>query len=184
VGGPESTVSRLLGSLLATAVAVPAAASAGTPEPFAPGLHLAVGASLDRSAVSADLGGRWAPLARVGLGLDLELNPWIDLLSGSLAPGVASLVGSGFYRWTQGQGLELRTTVHLGTSVLLFDAVGAPAGSVGAYVGLGALSALLQVAPHTWLEIKPDVVVPVPQLRGTPFAYRQYRMMIGLEWHP
>lgn len=166
------------------AAALPEAATAGTPEPFAPRLYAAAGVSLDRSALSADVGVRWAPLAHLALGVDLEFNPWIDLLSGSVAPGVLSLVGSGIYRWTQVEGLELRTTVNLGTSVLLFSAVGAPAGSVGAYLGLGPLSAAVRVAPRTWLEFKPDMVVPIPQLRGTPFAYRQYRLMVGLEWGP
>lgn len=164
--------------------ALPEVALAGTPEPFAPRLHVAAGASLDRSALSVDAGVRWAPLAHLALGVELEFNPWVDLLSGSFAPGVLSMVGSGLYRWTQVEGLELRTTVNLGTSLLLFSAVGAPAGSVGAYLGMGVLSAAVQVAPRTWMEFKPDVVVPIPQLRGTPFAYRQYRLMVGLEWGP
>lgn len=175
--------SLLLGFVLASAV-LPSAAPAGTPETFAPRLHAAVGASIDRSALSVDAGVRWAPLEHLALGADLEFNPWIDLLSTSFAPGVLSLVGSGIYRWTQMEGVELRTTVHVGTSLLLFSAVGAPMGSVGAYLGLGALSAAVRVAPRAWLEFKPDVVVPVPQLRGTPFAYRQYRLMVGLEWGP
>lgn len=168
--------------LVLVAAVLPGAALAGTPELFGPRLHVALGASLDRSALSADAGVRWAPLAHLALGADLEFNPWADLLSGSFAPGVLSLVGSGIYRWTQVEGLELRTTVNLGTSLLLFSAVGAPAGSVGAYLGMGILSAAVRVAPRTWIEFKPDVVVPIPQLRGTPFAYRQYRLMVGLEW--
>ncbi len=163
---------------------LPALGWASSPDPFFPRLHLALGASIDRGGLSADAGVRWAPAERFGLGVDVEFNPWVDLVSGTFAPGVVSVVGSGFWRLVRLEGVELRTTVHLGGSVLLFDAVGAPAGSLGAYVGLSALNATFALRPGLWLEVKPDVVVPIPQLRGVPFAYRQYRMTVGLEWAP
>jgi len=144
--------------------------------------YLGVGASFDRAAVNVDAGLRLAVHPRLSLGLDVEFNPWFDLLSASLAPGVINAYASGTWRWLDTGTVVLRSTLKVGTSVLLFDVVGAQAGSVGVFVGASLLGVSLQLKPGLQLLIDPvEVALAVPSLKGVPFAMRQYRISVGLE---
>lgn len=144
--------------------------------------YLGVGASIDRAALNVDLGVRLAVHPRVTLGLDVEFNPWFNVLSASVAPGVINAYASGSWRWLDTGTVTLRSTLKAGTSVLLFDVVGAQAGSVGVFVGASLLGVSLQLKPGLQLVLDPlEVDLAVPSLKGVPFAMRQYRLSIGLE---
>lgn len=163
------------GALLALLVALPARAADVSG-------YLGVGASIDRAALNVDLGVRLAVHPRVTLGLDVEFNPWFNVLSASVAPGVINAYASGSWRWLDTGTVTLRSTLKAGTSVLLFDVVGAQAGSVGVFVGASLLGVSLQLQPGLQLVLDPlEVDLAVPSLKGVPFAMRQYRLSIGLE---
>src|SRR5579883_1494664 len=85
------------------------------------GLHVAAGASIDNTGFFADLGLRWDPSPRWMLGFDAEWNPWYSVEAGRPAAGVLNLYASGAIRLLSYRRVELRTTVRLGLSVLLFD---------------------------------------------------------------
>lgn len=149
------------------------------------GLYAGVSAAIDRGAFALAGGVRWRAFEDVSLGLDLELNPWFSIDAASLAPGVVNLYATGIVHWVAFENLELRTTAHLGTSVLLFDLVGADAGSVGLYVGLSILGLKTRLGDHWSLIFEPaDLAFPIPHLRGVPYYYRQYRVSLGLQWNP
>lgn len=145
-------------------------------------LHLLTGLSVDRGAASVstgatvDLGTRWA------LGLELEYSPWFDVMAGTFAPGTASAQGTLSFRWATLGRFELRTSVHGGMSVLLFDAPGAPAGSVGVVLGASPLRVAIQVGPRVAFELVPEVVLSAPSLKGMPLVYRQYRLSAGFRF--
>jgi hypothetical protein len=67
----------------------------------------------------------------------------------------------------------------------MMNLYGAPAGSVGIYLGAGFLGVEWKVARGTYVVIDPlHISVPVPQLEGIPFAYRQYRATLAVEIFP
>ena len=87
--------------------------------------------------------------------------------------------------WLQAQGITLRSSVHLGATLLLFDLVGAPEGSWGPLVGLALLGVAWDLSPNLQIIIEPaEVMMPIVQLEPVPFYYRQYRLAIGLQWNP
>ena len=144
------------------------------------GLRAFVGGSLDRGGFDAGIGAHRALSSRLTLGADFEFSPWFDLIALAVAPGVANGYGTLRWAWITLPQFALRSTAHLGTSVLLFKAVGAPAGSVGAFAGLALLDVALRLSPSLWLELTPEVTLSAPLLRATPLVYRQYRLNIGL----
>lgn len=149
------------------------------------GLSLHAGAAFDRAAGAVGVGGRWNGWDRVGLGLDLEFNPWFSLSSFTAAPGTVNAYVPMAIRLRQFGSWELRTTVGVGASLLLFDMVGVDSGAVGPYVSWNPLGLAIPVRGDLKLIIEPgDISVPIPQLRGIPFYYHQYRATIALEWYP
>lgn len=156
-----------------------------TPAAGALGLQLAGSAALDRGAFAGAVGVRWRVLDELSLGVDAEWNPWFSLDAGRMAPGAFNLYATGVLHWASLADLELRSTARLGTSVLLFDLVGADAGSTGLYVGLSLLGIAVKLSEHLQLVFDPaDLAFPMPQLRGVPFYYRQYRITLGIQWNP
>ena len=78
---------------------------------------------------------------------------------------------------------DARTSLHLGTSTILFDLYGVPAGTTGLYVGASLLGLEWRASRTLSVIFDPaDVAYPLPQLRGAPFGYLQYRFTIGLQW--
>lgn len=149
------------------------------------GLYVGGSASLDRGAFALAGGVRVPVFQDLTLGLDAEINPWFSLDAARLAPGALNIYFTGIYHWFSLGRVELRTTAHIGTSVLLFDLVGAEAGSTGLYFGLNLLGVAIRVSDHFQLVLEPaDLSFPIPHLWGVPFYYRQYRLTFGLEWNP
>ncbi len=73
-------------------------------------------------------------------------------------------------------------TLHLGVSVMLFSLYGAPAGTIGPYVGLSLLGIEIKVSRSFRFVFDPaDVALPIPHLNGAPLSYREYRLTLGFE---
>lgn len=81
------------------------------------------------------------------------------------------------------QPVNIRTTLSAGASYLLFDLVGATKGRVGPFFGVSLLGVEWKVARGFYLTIDPTyIAIPVPHVTGLPFAYTQYRFLLGLEF--
>jgi hypothetical protein len=64
---------------------------------------------------------------------------------------------------------------------LLFDLYGAPKGSIGFYGAVSPLGLEWKLSRLFLLIINPiNIAIPVPQLKGVPLTYPQYRLSIGL----
>ena len=149
------------------------------------GAALSAGGAFDRGAMMASAGVRWNPWESLGLGLDLEYNPWFSVSSAEVAPGVASLYVPVIWRLKRFGTWELRTTAYAGASMMLFDLVGVDRGAIGPFVGWNPLGLALPLGSDFKLVIKPgDIAVAAPQVTGIPFYYHQYRFTVGVEWYP
>ncbi len=169
--------------------AAPPAASPGHLPAYYPGgapfsVTITHGAALDRTALSHSVGIRYRLDDPWVIGLDLEHNPWVSLSPFRTRPGALNLYATLIRRYTvHSTRFALRTTAHLGTSTALFDLYGVPRGSTGPYFGLNLLGFEWRAASHLTVVVDPaDVAIPVPQVRGVPFAYLQYRVSVGLQW--
>jgi uncharacterized protein (TIGR03382 family) len=159
-----------------------APANATEPDPRRWAVHVSTGISLDNPSAALTAGARLRVARRLWLGLDVELAPWLDPISGRAALGTADAFASALVVWTQLGPVDLRSTVSAGTSILLFDAEGGRAGSIGLFVGTSPVQLALHVTERLSLELAPEVMVAVPALKGVPLAYRQYRATCGLQW--
>ena len=116
-------------------------------------------------------------------GLSGEWNPWIALNGTPIRAGVINAYGSAILRYPLAyENFNLRTSASLGTSYLLTNLYGAPAGSLGLYGGLSFLGLEWKVSRSFYAIVNPlGIVVSVPQLKGVPLAYPQYRFSLGVE---
>lgn len=103
------------------------------------GAHSAFAGAIDNGAMAWALGARYAVSNRWLFGLDAEYNPWFDIEAGRVARGAFNGYLTVIYRHEIGRHWALRITANAGVSVLLFDLVGAPKGSVGPMVGTNLL---------------------------------------------
>ncbi len=189
---------RCLAALVATAAA-PAAAPAAEvegeiplcalpPPPPPPasrfGVYVAVGGSVDHTAMSASVGGRFWVNRGFLVGIDAEINPWLSVLGGGVRPGTFNLYATMVRRWPLDVGaFRLRSALHAGSATILFDLFGVPRYTTGVYLGANLLGIEWKASRALSVVLDPaDVALPVPQLSGTPFAYLQYRITLGLQW--
>lgn len=149
------------------------------------GIVVAAGASLDRGAFVYRAGARYRVLDDLELGLEVEHNPWYSLDAVTVRIGSFNAFATGAYTWSSLGRLEVRSTLHLGVTVLLFDLIGAQSGSVGPFIGATLLGAKITLSEHFALLIEPaEVVLPIAKLSGVPVFYAQYRFTAGLQWNP
>jgi hypothetical protein len=148
------------------------------------GLVLSLGGSLNRTAADIAIGGRLRLTPRWLVGLDAEWNPWMSLEGEHVRVGAFNAFATVVRRWSMlSDQFDVRTTVHLGTSTVLFDLYGVPAGTTGLFVGASLLGLEWRATRAISVVIDPaDVAYPLPQLRGAPFGYLQYRFTVGLQW--
>jgi hypothetical protein len=173
--------------LIAVLFAVVSAASAQEPpeESGRLGLLAMGGVSVDRGAFSYRLGSRYRVLDDLEVGVEIEHNPWYSLDALTVRAGSLNMFASGSYTWATLGALAVRSTLHLGVTVLLFDLVGAQSGAVGPFVGATLLGAKIRLGDHLSLLIEPaEVVLPIAKLSGVPVYYAQYRFTAGLQWNP
>jgi len=143
-----------------------------------------VGGSLNRTAADVAVGGRLRLTPRWLVGLDAEWNPWMSLEGEHVRVGAFNAYATVIRRWSMlSDQFDVRTSVHVGTSTVLFDLYGVPAGTTGLFVGASLLGLEWRATRELSVIIDPaDVAYPIPQLRGAPFGYLQYRFTIGLQW--
>jgi len=165
------------------AIVVVASAAVDRPAAAEARWHLdaRVGGALDHAAAAATFGiGR--ELGRFTAGAALEWNPWfsLDTRRGSL--GTFNAYVTLARRWYDGPRFSLYSRAELGSSTILFELVGVNRHSTGLYFGGSLLGLRAKLSERTSITFDPShVVMPMPQLTGFPFYYRQYRITVGLE---
>lgn len=168
----------------AVAASIDSSVEKSSPQTSSPlGLYTSVGAALDNAALVATVGGRYRLNDLWLFGVDAEYNPWYSLDTNQFRLGTLNAYATAIKRYPINPCFGLRSSVHVGTSILLFDVIGAPAGSVGLYLGISLLGLDYKLGDQLSLVIDPaQVAVPIPHLTGAPLSYRQYRFMIGLQF--
>jgi uncharacterized protein (TIGR03382 family) len=147
------------------------------------GGYLGLAGSVDKPAAAIQLGLRRKLSSHWTVGWDVEWNPWVSLYGpNTVRAGVASTYGTVILRFPLAyEAFNLRTTLNLGASYLLFDLYGAPKGSIGLYGAISPLGVEWKVSRLFFLILNPiSIAVPVPQLHGVPLTYPQYRATLGL----
>jgi hypothetical protein len=148
------------------------------------GVAVSLGGALDRTAMSGSIGARLRLTPRWLVGLDAEWNPWASFEAERVRAGAFNAYATVVRRWSMlSDHFDVRTSLHLGTSTVLFDLYGVPAGTTGLYLGVSLLGLEWKATRMLSVIIDPaDIAYPVPQLRGAPFGYLQYRFTLGLQW--
>jgi hypothetical protein len=147
------------------------------------GGYLGASASIDKASIAGTIGARLRVSRHWTFGLDAEWNPWVAYVESSVRSGVFNLYGTAMLRFPLAyEKFNLRVTASAGTSYLLMNLYGAPSGSLGVYVGGSPLGLEWKLSRRFYLIINPiNISLPVPQLKGVPLIYQEYRTTIGLE---
>ncbi|MEO6420396.1 MAG: hypothetical protein ABIP39_13350 [Polyangiaceae bacterium] len=149
------------------------------------GFYAGASGSIDKSAVAGALGLRVRTSRHWAFGIDGELNRWVAI-NGSNSAGASTLnvYGTAILRFPLAyENFNLRSTLNFGGSYLMTSLYGAPSGSIGIFFGVSPLGLEWKASRSFYLIINPiNVAVPVPQLKGVPLLYPQYRLTIGLEF--
>ncbi|MGB0678447.1 MAG: hypothetical protein ACPGUV_02150 [Polyangiales bacterium] len=141
--------------------------------------------AFDNGALAYRIGGRWQARPRWAIGLDVEHNPWFSLETQDAVAGSLNVFVGQHILWWQRARITLHASLYLGTSTLLFDLVSADHGATGLYFGAGMLGVQVRLRPRWTLILDPaEFALPIPQLRGIPFYYSQYRIAVTLAWTP
>src|SRR6266851_1715259 len=153
------------------------------PSQTAWGAYLGSSGSIDKTALAVQLGARFKAFKHWTFGVDGEWNPWITLNGYRFGSGVFNLYGTVILRFPLAyENFNLRATVNLGASYLLMNLYGAPSGSLGLYAGLSPAGLEWKLSRTFILILNPlSIALPVPQMRGVPLTYPQYRFNVGLE---
>jgi hypothetical protein len=147
------------------------------------GIYAAGSGSITNPSLSGQLGIRFRLSDRWIVGLDGELNGWYAIHTRTFRTGAFNGYLTGIYRYPlRFEQINLRTTLNLGTSTMLIDLYGAPSGTTGIFVGAVPLGLEWKATSSFYVIFDVlGVAVPVPQLKGAPFAYPQYRTAVGIE---
>jgi hypothetical protein len=145
------------------------------------GFAAAFGGSVDRPAIATSFAGRYRITERWVVGLDAGWNPWITTSPMRMRTGVATAAGTVIRRFPMAfDRVNLRTSLHLGVSTLLFDVYGAPKYSTGPYVALSPLGIDYDLGHAVRIVWDPmEMALPVPLLGQLPLYYEQFRFMLG-----
>jgi hypothetical protein len=150
------------------------------------GGFLGVAGSGTNAAVAATLGLRLRATTHWTFGLDAEWNPWLAV-NGTTEARAGSFNGFGtaiFRVPLVYQRFNLRMTYSFGASHTLIDLFGVPKGTTGIYAAISPLGVEWKASRLFYLILNPlGFAAPVPQLRGIPFWYPQYRVSIGVEMY-
>jgi hypothetical protein len=147
------------------------------------GFAASFGASVDRPAVVTSFGGRYRITERWIVGLDAGWNPWITTSPMNARAGVVTVAGTVIRRFPMAfDRVNLRTSLHLGVSTLLFDVYGAPKYSTGPYIALSPLGIDYDLGHAVRIVWDPmEMALPMPLLGQLPLYYEQFRFMLGIQ---
>ncbi len=147
------------------------------------GAYAGLSGSVEKAALAGTFGLRLRATEAWTFGLDGEWNPWIAFNGTTVRKGVVNVYGTAMLRFPLAyENFNLRMSLSAGASYLLMDLYGAPSGSLGLYIGASPLSVEWKLSRIFYFIINPvNIALPVPQLRGVPLVYPQYRTTIGLE---
>jgi hypothetical protein len=148
------------------------------------GVTATAGASVDRAAGVASIGVRYRLRETWLVGLDAGWNPWITTSPMTAHAGVATLSGTLIRRFPMKfDRVNLRSSLHLGTSTLLFDVYGAPKYSTGPYGAISVLGLDYDLGGSVRIVCDPmEIALPVPLLGQLPLYYEQFRFVIGVQF--
>lgn len=147
------------------------------------GAYLGASGSIDKPGFAGQLGLRRRVSTHWTFGWDVEWNPWVSLNGPkTIRPGVFSTYGTVILRFPLAyERINLRTTLNLGTSILLMDLYGASKGSIGLYGAISPLGLEWKLSRMFLIIVNPlSLSIPVPQVQGVPLTYPQYRFNIGV----
>ncbi len=153
------------------------------PSQTAIGAYGGFAGSFAKPALATAVGARLRVSKAWAFGLDGEWNPWIAFNGATVRKGAVNIYGTAMLRFPLAyEKFNLRVSASLGTSYLLTNLYGAPSGSIGVYVGANPLAIEWKLSRIFYLIVSPvGFAMPVPQLKGVPLVYPQYRSTIGLE---
>jgi hypothetical protein len=148
------------------------------------GVTATAGASIDRAAGVASIGVRYRLRETWLVGLDAGWNPWITTSPMTAHAGVATLSGTLIRRFPMKfDRVNLRSSLHLGASTLLFDVYGAPKYSTGPYGAISLLGLDYDLGNAVRIVCDPmEIALPVPLLGQLPLYYEQFRFVIGIQF--
>lgn len=148
------------------------------------GFAVNFGGSFSRGAAVGSVGLRYRLGEKWIVGLSGAWNPWITTAPIEMKAGVVEFYVSGIRRFPMKYDrVNLRTSLHVGTSTLLFDVYGAPKNSTGLFVAGSILGLDYDLGNSLRLVIDPaEMAVAIPSLRGIPLWYEQFRFMVGLQY--
>jgi len=187
-GDPPAATPSTAGGLGAPLAALRGESKAGTrgaqDRPGAFFGRVSLGASYDETAFAGGLGVRYQISKPYMIGFDLEANPWVALSPTRIRAGSINSYLSIIRRFQlKSDTINIRSQIGAGVSMLLIDLVGAPARSYGPFFGVSFLGVEWKAAPGFYLTIDPTyIAIPIPHVTGVPFAYVQYRFLVGLEF--
>jgi hypothetical protein len=143
-----------------------------------------LGASIARTGAAGTVGARYRLNENWLVGVDAGWNPWITTSPIKGRAGVAMLYATLIRRFPMRfDRVNLRTSLHLGVSTLLFDVYGAPMYSTGPYIAISPLGIDYDFGSAVRLVIDPvEFALPVPLLGQLPLYYEQVRFMVGLQF--
>jgi hypothetical protein len=146
-------------------------------------IYAAGSGSITNPGLSGQLGVRFRLSERWSVGLDGEINGWFAEQTQRFRSGALNIYGTVIFHYPlRFQQVNLRSTANLGTSTMLIDLYGAARGTTGIFVGAVPLGLEWKVSSKFYVIFDAlGVAVPVPQLKGAPFAYPQYRTALGVE---
>ena len=147
------------------------------------GVDMRIGGAFVHGGVAGSVGLRYRLNERWSIGIDGEWNPWITSAPWTLKTGVADVYATVIHRYPMKiDRVNLRTTLNLGASMLLFDVYGAPKYDIGPVIGFSPLGIDYDLGNHVRIVFDPlGVIVPVPLIGLIPLYYEQFRTMIGIQ---
>ena len=147
------------------------------------GVDMRLGGAFVHGGVAGAFGLRYRLNERWSIGIDGEWNPWITSAPWTLKAGVADVYATVIHRYPMKlDRVNLRTTLNLGASMLLFDVYGAPKYDIGPVIGFSPLGIDYDLGNHVRIVFDPlGVIIPVPHIGLLPLYYEQFRTMIGIQ---
>ncbi|MEO7735755.1 MAG: hypothetical protein ABIY55_32670, partial [Kofleriaceae bacterium] len=147
------------------------------------GFAASVGVAASRTAAAVNVGARYRITEQWLVGLDAGWNPWITTSPLKERAGVAVAYATLIRRFPMHfDRVNLRSSLHLGVSTLLFDVYGAPKYSTGPYFAIAPLGIDYDLGGSVRLVVDPvEFALPVPLLGQLPLYYEQFRFMIGMQ---